>query len=228
MGLVGLGMQTYLSVRHLQSADFFAERAERMEARVLRNPNDAKRTLGLQSYVTASLLISTAFLDALCDELLSDAAMENGGHLSSLGSDARHRIAALGKPKNGEGPLVMARFDQILEASGAATLGCESGVAKEIRLAINLRNRLAHYKAEWLDVGTDDLVRPGNFMQSNFKSEMQERFPRLSTAGLLGADELLKFDCARWALRSAITYADEVFRRLSIKPIYDHVRPNWV
>lgn len=57
---------------------------------------------------------------------------------------------------------------------------------------------------------------------------MQERFPRLSTAGLLGADELLKFDCARWALRSAITYADEVFRRLSIKPIYDHVRPNWV
>ena len=227
MGLVGLGMQTYLSVRHLQSAEFFAKRAERLEARVLRNPNDGL-TLGLQSYVTASLFISTAFLDALCDELLSDAAMENGGHLSNLGSDMRNRIAVLGKPKNGKGPKVMANFDQILEAVGAAKLGFEFGVAKEICLAINLRNRFAHYKADWLDVGTDDLVRPKNFMRSSFRIEMQERFPRLSTAGFLGADVLLKCDCAKWALCSAIAYADEVFSRLSVKPIYNHVRPNLV
>ena len=116
----------------------------------------------------------------------------------------------------------------VLEAVGAAKLGFEFGVAKEICLAINLRNRFAHYKADWLDVGTDDLVRPKNFMRSSFRIEMQERFPRLSTAGFLGADVLLKCDCAKWALCSAIAYADEVFSRLSVKPIYNHVRPNLV
>lgn len=232
--MVGLGMQTYYSLRHLQSAGFFVRRSERVEIRVLRNPENAGLTQILQSYVAASLFASTAFLEALCSELIGDAATPSGGHLSTLGADVLHRVADIGKRKRGDRPpagknarpLVLARFDQILDACGKAPLADGAAVAAEVQLAVRFRNRLVHYKAEWMDVGTDEFVRSGNFMHSDFKEDMQERFPRLSTAGLLGADVLLRSDCAAWALRSAVAYADEIFRRLAIDPIYSHVRPD--
>lgn len=36
----------------------------------------------LHAYVAGTFFASTAFLEALANELLSDAAMQNGGHLS--------------------------------------------------------------------------------------------------------------------------------------------------
>lgn len=220
--LVGLSIQTYYSIQHVQAAAYFVRRASRLERRSAVTPGCPRLNVAIQGYASSSLFTMVAFLEALANELFADAAKADGGHLSDLDPQIRKLIAELGQIESVEKASVMSKFDVLLRAAGLQPVPRDRTPGQDLATAIRLRNELVHYKAEWFDMGTPGMVRPGNFSESRLAQQIRGRFN--ARHGAKGPDSWLGGGCAKWALANAIAYTDEVFSRLSITPLYEHVR----
>ena len=221
--IVGIGLRTYFSIQHLQAAAYFAKQSKELEAGSVHHASELTGSHVRKAYVTGSLLSSIAFMEALINELYADAATSDGAHLESLGEKDRALIAQLGETPTVERAPILSKFDILLRAAGREPIKRDSSPGQDAALAIQLRNELAHTKAEFFDWGTSDFVRAGNFYESKLAKGIAGRFP--SGIGSTGeSDAWIGSGCAEWALRSTLSYVDKVFQDLGIKPIYDHVR----
>lgn len=219
--LVGLSLQTYFSIQHVQAAAYLASRAVRLERRYAAG-STCNLGVAIKGYAASSLFTTVAFLEALVNELFADAAKSSGGHLSAIDEKSRSLIAELGQTESVERAAVMSKFDLLLRAAGSNPIDRDRNPSQDLSTAIRLRNELVHYKAEWLDSGTPGMVRPGNLYESKLAKQMQGRFR--DRPGLHSSDSWLGGGCATWAVRNAVAYTDEVFTRLGVTPLYEHVR----
>lgn len=220
--LVGISIQTYYSIQHVQAAAYFVRRACRMERRSAVTPECSRLNVAIQGYASSSLFTMVAFLEALANEFFADAAKSEGGHLPVLDPQTRRLVAELGRIESVEKASVMSKFDVLLRAAGLQPIPRDRTPGQDLAIAIRLRNELVHYKAEWFDMGAPEMVRPGNFSESKLAQQIHGRFS--GRHGARGPDSWLGGGCAKWALANAIAYTDEVFSRLSITPLYEHVR----
>ncbi|WP_212630692.1 hypothetical protein [Pseudomonas sp. KB-10] len=205
-------------------AGYFVSRAERLERRYGAASFNANLDTLIAGYAASSLFTTVAFLEALINELFADAAQKNGGNLSSIDPGSLALIADLGESTSVQKSTVTEKFGILLRAAQKEPISKSCNPGQDLATAIRLRNELVHYKAEFFDVGTPGAARVGNFLESKLPHQISGRFqPRPGSAGMR-ADGWLGAGCASWALKHAISYADEVFLRLGIKPIYDHVR----
>lgn len=225
MSVIGISLQTYFSIQHVQAASYFAHRASRMEKRSA-GSFDPRLQVAVVGYAASALFTTVAFLEALAAELYADAVKPDGGHLSALDPKALSSIAELAKAGSVEKAPVMSRFDRLLTAAGLQPVsrGCDPGQA--VAIAIRLRNELVHYKAEFFDMGTAGMVRAGSFFESSLPQQIRGRFKSRHCSGG-AADRWLGAGCAKWAFSSAVAYTDQVFARLGVTPLYDHVRQNF-
>jgi hypothetical protein len=221
VSIVGMGMQTFYSIQHIQSAAYHAWRAGKLERRYDGSSTSPVRT-AILTEAGSALFSAVAFLEATANELFADAAELAGGHLNGVDPDRLALIAQLGVTESVDRAGVAAKFDILLTAAGAQPLNRGTQPSQAIMQVIALRNGLTHYKASWLDVGTEHMVRPKNFATSKLAGEL--RFPSRKHAGSLEGDGWIGYGCARWAVESVLLYAGEVFGRLGVKPIYEHVR----
>lgn len=219
--IVGISLQTYFSIQHVQAAAYLARRAVRLERRSAAFPTPTL-DVAIMGYAASSLFATVAFLEALANELFADAAQLDGGHLSSLEITKRSLIAELGKTESVERAPVMSKFDILLRAAVVQPVAKDKNPGQDLSTAIRLRNELVHYKAEWFDMGTPGMARPGNLSESKLAKQIQGRFN--DRPGLKSADSWLGGGCATWGLRCAVAYTDEVFAQLGIAPFYEHVR----
>ena len=85
---------------------------------------------------------------------------------------------------------------------------------KDVGLLIRLRNELVHYKPETLG-GTDI---------HDLQGELETKFPINALMANSGnpffPDKCLGYGCAKWALISSKTFADEFFNKLGLTPHY--------
>jgi hypothetical protein len=223
--VTGMVLQTYFSIVHARSAAFFARQAAHLE-RQQEAAYDAGRDSEILAYACGSIFSSIAFLEALANELFADATKADGGHLASLDPSLRARVAELGTTDRvGRAPLLK-KFATLLRAAGKTppSLGCAPG--QNVKTSLQLRNGLVHYKAHWLDIGTANMVRPDNLLQSDLYTQIRRRFAPRSAgpSGGQSSDQWLGHGCAAWVLESAIQYADEVAAALGITPLHHHVR----
>lgn len=219
--LVGLSLKTYFSIQHVQAAAYMAHRASRLERRKALHSTSPLDT-AIKGYASSSLFTTVAFLEALVNELFADAAMPGGGHLSALDLKHRSLISELGQTESVQRTAVMSKFDVLLRAAALQPVSKDRNPAQDLSTAIRLRNELVHYKAEWLDMGTPGMTRPGNLSESKLAQQIQGRFR--DRPGLKSSDSWLGSGCALWAIGNAIRYTDEVFARLGIVPLYEHIR----
>ena len=151
--LLGLSIQTYYSIQHVQAAAYFVRRASRLERRSAATPGCPRLNVAIQGYASSSLFTIVAFLEALANELFADAAKSDGGHLSVLDPQIRKLIAELGQIESVEKASVMSKFDVLLRAAGLQPVPKDRTPGQDLATAIRLRNELVHYKAEWFDIG---------------------------------------------------------------------------
>lgn len=149
--LVGLSLQTYFSIQHSQAAAYLARRAARLERRAERSTSTLD--VVIKGYAASSLFATVAFLEALVNELFADAALPNGGHLSTVDGGVRALIAELGQTESVERAAVLSKFDVLLRAASRQPVSRDSNPAQDLLAAIRLRNELVHYKAEWVGRG---------------------------------------------------------------------------
>jgi hypothetical protein len=224
--IVGMSLQTYFSIQHVQAAAYFSRKVSRLERHFGAGPMPPTVAVIGKGYVSTALFTSVAFLEALANELFADAEMPDGGHLSILGRQPLSLIADVGNVESVEKAAVMSKFDLLLRLANREPIERDRNPSQDLATMIRLRNELVHYKAEFFDVGTEGMVRPGNFTESKLARQIVGKFAHRANSSGAEADSWLGAGCAQWAVRSAIAYTDEVFRRLGIVPLYDHVRGN--
>lgn len=223
--IVSISSQTYYSIQHLMSADYFNQRANRVEKRCLASPNCETTHSIIKSYSASTLFTAVAFLEALINELFADAAQEDFGHLKEIDPNLISTIAYIGKSEMLKKASVLEKYEHLLKLAHKNQIPRNINPGQDISTVIRLRNELVHYKAEFFDTGTPGRARSGNFLDSSLKRTIEQKFSvRPGTSGI-GADGWISAGCATWALKSAVAYADKFFEELDIKPIYEHVRP---
>ena len=227
MQLLGMGLYTYFSIQHIQSAAFLARQAFALEQEQTAS-YDGDRDGDIMACACGSLFSSIAFLEALVNELFADAAKPDGGHLGSLPAPTRELIAELGATESVERAPALRKFAILLRAAGLPPPPLGAKPAQDLQIGLDLRNNLTHYKAYWLDMGTSNMVRPGSFMASPLASRLKGKFPYRPGVAGPSSDQWLGHGCAEWVCHTAIQYADRVSETLGIVPLYDHVRPRLV
>jgi hypothetical protein len=220
--IMGIGLYTYYSIHHLQSAGYHAGRARRLERRY--NGELTGRVLpAIRAEAGSSIFASVAFLEATANELFAEALQTGGGDLRTLAAEELAAVGKLGSMAAVERASLQEKFDFLLLGARREPLRRGEQPAQNVDTLIGLRNGLMHYRASWFDWGTDNMVRKESLANSKLGRALRGLFPaRTHSHG--HSDDWLGAGSARWAVQTAVKYADEVYSRLQVVPIYDHVR----
>ena len=155
-------------MRHLEAAKLFTKRAREIEySNDAVAPNVQKEH---DAYVTAAILASVAFLEARINELFSDicdnelwdiasGAEKNRKHLKQMfgfvpsKKTMEHikQMETLLELKEKQFP-VLKKYNLLLELAGKKQFDKGANPYQDADLLITLRNRLVHYKPEWIPI----------------------------------------------------------------------------
>lgn len=196
--VIGMLLRSYFSLHHAQMAAYHARMAQSLE---LDGSEEAAIALG--AHVSAAVISAGAFLDATANEVAEN--------------DARPRSRATGIPAS------LLRLNELLEDANVPQIDHTDVRWIEARTLIDLRNRLVHYKHDWLDMGTADMVGENNLYDSPLQARLEASFSFLPTT-VHYIPRFLSPDCAAWAINSAAAFLDEFFLRLGQTPNHDHLR----
>lgn len=78
--IIGIGLQTYYSIQHVQAAAYLTRQAAKVEADLA--DDTVPEAVALKAYVASALFSSVAFLEALANEIYADAIRPEGGGIS--------------------------------------------------------------------------------------------------------------------------------------------------
>lgn len=196
--VIGMLLRSYFSLHHAQMAAYHARMAQSLE---LDGSEEAAIALG--AHVSAAVISAGAFLDATANEVAEN--------------DARPRSRATGIPAS------LLRLNELLEDANVPQIDHTDVRWIEAHTLIDLRNRLVHYKHDWLDMGTADMVGENNLYDSPLQARLEASFSFLPTT-VHYIPRFLSPDCAAWAINSAAAFLDEFFLRLGQTPNHDHLR----
>src|SRR5690606_28585880 len=118
--IIGIGLQTYYSIQHVQAAAYLTRQAAKVEADLA--DDTVPEAVALKAYVASALFSSVAFLEALANEIYADAIRPEGGHLSVLDERDRSMIAGLGETDSVQKASILSKYDLLLRAAGKLPL----------------------------------------------------------------------------------------------------------
>jgi hypothetical protein len=207
-----ISIRHYYSARLLWTAQHHAELA-----------GEAERTLAASKtpfsiehngYVLSSIIASVAFLEAMINELFQDAADGHAapdGYITPLSEECRRTMAEVWAITRGGRVSALEKYDSLLRSAGSPLLDRKSDMVKDAEAAIDLRNRLIHFRPE--DRSVDD---------AHAMERIRGKFP--DNALMAGAgnawwpDHALGYGAAAWTHRSVKALADYVSDAVGIEP----------
>lgn len=222
MIITSIKILTYYSIQHLQTAEYFTQRAARLERRIKKDIFNSSLNSVIQGYSASTLLTTVAFLEALANEIFADAHLPDGGNLRKLSESERQAICQIGDKQTFDKMKPLCKYNSILQAVNKNRISLGSNPGQDMSTVIKLRNELVHYKAELFDSGTT--VRSGTFEQRKLLDKIKGRFEPIPGTNL-NSSGWISAGCSEWAVKSAVAYTDRFFVELGIDPIYEHVRP---
>jgi hypothetical protein len=151
---VRISIRHHYSSRLLWTAQHHAELSGQIERKVAgKAPFSSEHT----GYVLSSIIASVAFLEAMINELFQDAADGHAppdGFITPLTEECRRTMAEVWAITRGGRVRALEKFDSLLRSAGSPLLDRESDMVKDAEAAIDLRNRLIHFRPE--DRSVDD------------------------------------------------------------------------
>jgi len=223
MGLAAT-LRQYTSISHVQTAALLCRQTAKAQEEWSGTGGPTFDELGGQAviaYATGTVFSAVAFVEANVNELLldcSDGALEEPSR-KALGPSLCKTIGSLwpGPPR---WPTV-AKWRDILQ-----TVGKTPGLTVESDwIALNrLRNGLVHAKPESVTVMSNipEIPETIHSLESLCKGRFEKNPKVKGRAGFLL--EYLAYPCSRWAVQTAVAYADHVWYALGTSPPYEHVR----
>lgn len=214
--------RTYFSIQHLQSAALFARQAALVETNWHATADNTLYS-SLIAHSTAAVLSTTAFLEAVINELFMDSVENPEGHVKGLDAATIAQLAdlwKLGIPRRA-GYSILDKFQVALTQARKPLF--EPGIRpyQDTNILVQLRNNLIHYEPQWVvetNTGAPEAVSTPQLVR-----KLDGKFA-LSPIPLSSLLKYLAHGAAQWAVVSSIAFADEFFTRMGLPIPYDHVR----
>ena len=201
-----------LSWRHLQSAIFFTNEAEKLEHKYGHLGPGASEEIRAQhfAYVTGGILSAAYYLEMYIDEILAGMA---DGKLNLIPGDRRGSVPAMLSVVNHFATLK--RYRVLLELAGKEDVTPADTAYRSAETVIILRNALVHNGTRSLrrprsraiadDVNTTLALRLGSPFANPFASAAAPFFP----------DRCLCHGCAEFAVRACEEFVEEVDKKMN-------------
>ncbi|WP_323155415.1 hypothetical protein [Pseudomonas alvandae] len=223
---ISISSRHYLSISHLSAAALFSQRAATLEP--VLTLGDSASNEGLREHkacVVTSIMLSVAFLEAVVNELWADCS-EGFDPVRIEGLQNREVMATLWR----KSPLkrsttMLEKFELALELNAKPALSRDASPYQDVKLLVDLRNALVHYEPETISSFSEDDENRGT--EHKFEKKLRGRFEpnRLTGPGNpFYPDKVLGAGCARWAIASAVAFADSFFEKLGIPSMHGNVR----
>ncbi len=213
--------RAYFSILYIQAAARFGRDSAALE-KSYTGQYDSELLIKDQCYVLGSILSSVAFLEALINELVSDAREGNRGQLKSLPIEDRKWI--LNIPETAR-YSILDKYRMFLALVRRDPFDEKRRPFQDVKHLIELRNALAHFKPEWIE--HDRSRTQDQKTLHKFEKSLRSRFspnPIVGAGNPFYPNKCLGHGCAAWAVTSSLSLADEFCAKIGIKPTYDHVR----
>jgi hypothetical protein len=223
-----LKIRTYHSIVHAQSADFFARHCQSVEdawqGTLVGNHFEQSR-----AYAIGAVMAAVGYLEALINELFSDSGDPSlQDHFPNVPRETLELMADMWKrdvPRSAR-YSILEKYEIALALARKPPLDRGRSPYQDVSLLIKLRNTLVHFEPEWtlhsIVPGTDN-TRPTRFPES-----LEGRFPinRLYawTGNAFFPDKCLGAGCAKWAVKSSVSFAAEFHRLIGFPDRTDYVR----
>jgi|ERR1700686_2051110 len=221
MERIAVRSRTYLSLAHLPAAALFARKAGHLET-ADKTGADLNQLLSEQaSYVLASIVCSTCFLEAQINEFFDDAANDQYGMAGGLDERVRRGLASVSD--GGARRLsFINKYQVALAIAGKEPFPAGARPYQDANLLRDLRNFLVHYVPE--TIVAFSTLKDLEVTVHSLEKKLASKFPvnRLAP-GLTFPQRLLGHGCAAWAVASSLDFSDEFFRRLDLPRPYEHI-----
>ena len=150
---VTLRVWTHFSIRHIESAAFFARNCWKIEEQ--RGSKKYEKTLEIEhrALVTGCIFASVAFLEGTINELFASAADSSmkGGQVGQLPAETRRLMGSLWCFENfARRARTLEKFPFALRLAGKPSFETGSNSYQDTESLISLRNALIHYEPEWV------------------------------------------------------------------------------
>jgi hypothetical protein len=214
--MIQMLLQTYLSIHHAKSAAHFVRCANQVKVENIRLSSE----IGVN--VSAAILSSIAFLEATVNELFSEAESDSNKWLKNITIESKKLITTLSNIDSIDRASILEKYEIFLVSANLEPIPKGSKIYQNIKEVIYLRNKITHYKASWLDAGSEELLRNG----SSHKTDYWKRLNKL--VFLENSDNKAhtweQKEYASWALKSSIDFVEEIFNKLGVSSNINHVR----
>jgi hypothetical protein len=226
-----LAIKTYYSIQHLKSSYLLIEESQRIESSdlsLLEGIEKVELSSRNLAFVTGAIFSTIAFIEASINELLSDIS-QNDDRVKTLPKDNKKAIKDLWD-KEDRGSLekwsTLKKYQKTLELLDKEKFDEASELFENVSLLVELRNTLMHFKPEWNSIHSPYLSENEN--QHKLTSKLEGKFELSvffkNSGNPFFPSKCMGYGCAEWSLKNAVIFVDEFYRRIGIKPNYDHVR----
>lgn len=207
-----VSVRHYFATQHLWSARHFAKECARIEGDLVTqgegNPDFAHRSLAV-----GVVFSSVAFLEALVNEVLQDAANGLDGQIGPRAVGIADPAAKLlgGLWENGqafERASIEDKYQVALLGVGAEKFKRDHNPLRPVLYLIKLRNALVHFKPETLDSEAEHVL------ERKLKPLIRENQQPIGIPWF--PNKLLGAGLADWACTSASNFADEWATRVGL------------
>lgn len=228
--------RTYLSIAHVSAAVHFARLSTNHEADETRIFLDQSRfsenwLFENNAYVIASILSMAAFLEAVINELFSNALDNQGEKIVRLDEKTRQSLADTWiRVKSDRRIGTLEKYQCALEATRKNKFNDGTSPFQDVRCVIDLRNALVHYVPETRESPADENSELAFFtkLEKRLKGKFNPSPLYRNSNEPFFPSRCLSAGCAKWVIMSGLTFTDAFFSRIDITATYDHIRPRLI
>ena len=182
-----------------------------------------------EAFILNSVLSTVAFLESTINELYADAADD-----AYFFEDEKHEalLRTIGEKwqneKNFDRAPMISKYQRILTIAGISPFDENDQAFANVRMLIEIRNHLMHYKREWVVIRERGVAATGEETTADkFEKILRKKFainPLAEKNLPFFPDKCLGHGCAEWAIANSLIFTDEFFRRLDLPAPYEGIR----
>ncbi|HID30109.1 MAG TPA: hypothetical protein EYP19_08905 [Desulfobacterales bacterium] len=205
----------YFSRQHIQSACHLLELAKAIEERNRAGEPKEGLRIKYSAYVSGVIFASVAFLEATINEFFWQCAEGPEERVKDLDARTRKIMAGIWKQVLGKRFPLLEKYQIALSIAGQHQFDEGKRPYQDVRLLVDLRNELVHFKPEWVSDTPHRIEK--KFASKRFRNP-------LAMPGSVFPDTILSWDCGRWSVASSLKLTDDFFGRIGLEPPYKDLR----
>lgn len=223
-------MRSPLSMQHIEAAALFARQCgviEREYAGKLPGQELPDEVFGEhRAYAMGAITFAALFVEATINELFTDAADRVEHRTKHLAPEIVSQMAAEWAAERGVSRVpTLAKYTWVLTAAGKPLFERGRRGYQDVQSLIELRDALIHFKPEWAAGGS--ARETDRTTSARLQARLHGRFdinPLTGAGNPFFPDKCLGHGGARWAVETAIAFADDFFARMEVPPFHDLIR----